>query len=93
MRELGLDVETLEELLYVSSPLRARVSVDQIGQDGELGILEDSAHCGPSGHRHVGEYILSHWNLMIVPYACDCVWMCVNFEDEILLREEECVTP
>ena len=37
------------------------MSVDQIGQDGELGIFEDSAHCGPSGHRHVGEYVLSHW--------------------------------
>ena len=61
VRELGLEVETLEELLYVSSPLRARVSVDQIGQDGELGIFGDSVHCGPSGHRHVGEYILSHW--------------------------------
>ena len=42
MRELGLKVETLEELLYVSSSLRARVSVDQIGQDGELGIFKDS---------------------------------------------------
>ena len=61
MRELGPEVETLEEPLYVSSPLRARVSVDQICQDCELGIFEDSAHCGPSGHRHVREYVLSHW--------------------------------
>ena len=61
VRELGLEVETLEELLYVSSPLRARVSVDQIGQDGELGIFGDSTHCGPSGHKHVGEYVLIHW--------------------------------
>ena len=38
VRELGLEVETLEEPLYVSSPLRARVSVDKIGQDCELGI-------------------------------------------------------
>ena len=29
---------------------------------------------------------------MTVPYACDCVWLCVNFEDEILLRGEECKT-
>ena len=28
VRELGLEVKTLEEPLYVSSPLRARVSVD-----------------------------------------------------------------
>ena len=33
MRELDLEVETLEKPLYVSSPLRARVSVDQIGVD------------------------------------------------------------
>ena len=61
MRELGLEVETLEELLYVSSPLRDRVSVDQIGQDGELGIFGDFAHCGPLGHRDVEEYVLNHW--------------------------------
>ena len=30
MRELGLEVETLEEPLYVSSPLGTRVSVDLI---------------------------------------------------------------
>ena len=29
---------------------------------------------------------------MMVPYACDCVWLCVNFGDEILLSEEECKT-
>ena len=23
---------------------------------------------------------------MTIPYACDCVWLCVNFGDEILLR-------
>ena len=31
-------------------------------------------------------------NLMTVPYTCDCVWLCVNFEDKILLRGEECKT-
>ena len=30
--------------------------------------------------------------LMTVPYACDCVWLCVNFGDEIMLRGEECKT-
>ena len=30
MEDLGLEVDTLEELLHVSSPLRARVSVDKI---------------------------------------------------------------
>ena len=30
VRELGLDVETLEKPLYVSSPLGTRVSVDMI---------------------------------------------------------------
>ena len=38
MEDLGLDVETLEEPLHVSSPLGTRVSVDQICQDCELGI-------------------------------------------------------
>ena len=38
MKDLGLEVETLEELLYVNFPLRTRVSVDQICQDCELEI-------------------------------------------------------
>ena len=38
MKDLGLEVETLKEPLYVSSPLRTRVSVDQICQDCELEI-------------------------------------------------------
>ena len=39
MEDLGLEVETLEESLYVSSPLGARVSVDQICRGCELKIL------------------------------------------------------
>ena len=38
VRELGLEVETLENPLYVSSPLGTRVSVDLICQGCELGI-------------------------------------------------------
>ena len=36
---MGLEVETLENLLYVNSPLRTRVSVDQICRDCESEIL------------------------------------------------------
>ena len=39
MRELGLEVETLEEPLYVSSPLGTRVSVDLICRGCELEIF------------------------------------------------------
>ena len=42
MKDLGLEIETLEESLHVSSLLRTRVNVDQICQDCELensGIL------------------------------------------------------
>ena len=35
---LGLEVETLDELLYVSSPLGTRVRIDQIFRDCELEI-------------------------------------------------------
>ena len=35
---LGLEVETLDELLYVSSPLGIGVRIDQICQDCELEI-------------------------------------------------------
>ena len=35
---LGLEVETLEELLHVSSPLGTRVRIDKICQDYELEI-------------------------------------------------------
>ena len=38
VRELGLEVETLEEPLYVSSPLGTRVSIDLICQGCELKI-------------------------------------------------------
>ena len=38
VRELGLEVETLEKPLYVSSPLGTRVRVDQICRGYELEI-------------------------------------------------------
>ena len=38
MKNLGLEVETLEESLHVSFPLGTRVSVDQICQGCELEI-------------------------------------------------------
>ena len=38
VKELGLEVETLEKPLHVSSPLRTRVRVDQICWDCELEI-------------------------------------------------------
>ena len=38
VRELGLEVETLEKPLYVSSPLGTRVSVDLIFRGCELEI-------------------------------------------------------
>ena len=38
MKCLGLEVETLEKLMYVSYPLGTRVSVDKICRDYELEI-------------------------------------------------------
>ena len=38
VKGLGLEVETLENPLYMNSPLGTRVSVDQICQDCELEI-------------------------------------------------------
>ena len=40
VRELGLEVETLEEPLYVSSPLGARTSINMICRGCELEISE-----------------------------------------------------
>ena len=40
MKALSLEVEILEKLMYVSSPLGTRVSVDQICRDCELEISE-----------------------------------------------------
>ena len=40
VEDLGLEVETLEESLHVSSPLGTRVTVDQICRDCELEISE-----------------------------------------------------
>ena len=39
MKDLGLEVETLEEPLHVSSPLGTRVRIDQICWDCELEII------------------------------------------------------
>ena len=39
MDVLGLEVETLEESLHVSSPLGTKVRIDQICRDCELEIL------------------------------------------------------
>ena len=39
VKDLGLEVETLEESLHVSSPLGTKVRVDHICQDCELEIL------------------------------------------------------
>ena len=38
MKDLGLEVETLENPLYVNSPLRTRVSIYHISWDSELKI-------------------------------------------------------
>ena len=40
VKELSLEVETLEKPLYVNSPLRTRVSIDLICRDCELEISE-----------------------------------------------------
>ena len=38
VKDLGLEVETLEKSLYVNSPLGTRVSIDLICRDCELEI-------------------------------------------------------
>ena len=38
MKDLGLEVETLEQSLHVSSPLGTRAKVDQICRDCDLEI-------------------------------------------------------
>ena len=38
MKDLGLEVETLEEPLHVSSPIGTRVNIDKICRDCELEI-------------------------------------------------------
>ena len=51
VRELGLEVETLEESMHVSSPLGITVS----GSDFlrlRVRDLRDSTHSGPEGHGH-----------------------------------------
>ena len=40
VKDLGLEVELLEETLHVSSPLGTKVSVDKICRDCELEISE-----------------------------------------------------
>ena len=37
--------------------------------------------------------LFEHLVVMTDACACDCVYMCVNFWDEILLRGEECENP
>ena len=51
--ELGLEVEALEEPLYVSSPLGIRERIRMICRDCELEDLGDSTHGGLEDHGHV----------------------------------------
>ena len=50
--ELGLEVETLEELMYVSSPLGIRARMGMIYRGCELEI-SGTHQSGPEGHGHV----------------------------------------
>ena len=52
VKELGLEVETLENSLHVSSSLGTRVRVDMICR-GSVRDPRDSTHGGPSGYGHV----------------------------------------
>ena len=53
VRELGLEVETLEKPFYVSYILGTRVIFDLMCRDCELEISGDSSRCGPEGYGHV----------------------------------------
>ena len=52
MIELGLEVETLDEPMYVSSPLGIRAHRDDMSWL-RVGDLGDSTHSGPEDHGHV----------------------------------------
>ena len=53
MIELGIEVEALEEPLYVSSPLGIK-SKDRDDMSWlQVRDLRDSTHSGPEGHGHV----------------------------------------
>ena len=55
VKDLGLEVETLEESLHVSSPLGTRLRVDKIFQDCELEISDILLTVNlREGHGHVG---------------------------------------
>ena len=51
--KLGLEVKTLEEPLYVSSPLGIRARIGMICRGCELEISGDSTHSEPEDHGHV----------------------------------------
>ena len=51
--ELGLEVEALEEPLYVSSPPRIRARIGDDVSWLRVRDLWDSTHRGPEGHGHV----------------------------------------
>ena len=53
VRELGLEVKTLEKPLYVSSLLGTRVSVDLMCRGYKLEIFGDFTHRRPKVHGHV----------------------------------------
>ena len=51
--ELSLEVETLEEPLYVSSPLGIRARIGMICRGLRVGDPGDSTHSGLEDHEHV----------------------------------------
>ena len=42
--------------------------------------------------RLVIKWLVFMHEIVYIAYACEFIWMCVEFQDEILLREEECKT-
>ena len=93
MKDLGLEVKTLKELLHVSSPLGTRVRVDQICRDYELeisGIMLTMDHRVMDMSKFdviLGmDWLTTHWVVIdcdrkrIIAYTQDDV--CVMFQGD-----------
>ena len=93
MKDLGLEVKTLKELLHVSSPLGTRVRVDQICRDCELeisGIMLTMDHRVMDMSKFdviLGmDWLTTHWVVIdcdrkrIIAYTQDDV--CVMFQGD-----------
>ena len=87
MKSLGLEVETLEEPLHVSSPLETTVRIDKICRDCELKISGLTVDLRVMDMSEFNVILRMDWlTTHRVVIDCDRRWVTSYTQDVIVLR-------